>query len=101
MFETDHRSNVGYCRSNAHKNNPNWNKYQSVLVFGPRRKGLPEFDLLDLASPGARERASEYRTAIQNLRLIKGGGVNVWKPGKRKWSEAAVALDASGRLLFN
>ncbi len=100
MFETDYRSNVGYCRAGTHENNPIWNKYQSVLVFGPRRNGLPQFDLLDLDSPGARERASDYENAIQNLRLIKGGGVNVWKPSARKWSEAAVALDGRGRLLF-
>lgn len=96
MFAEDYRSNVGYLKNGAHLNNPAWNKYQSVLAFGPARA-----ELIDLDSPGARQRLEAYPTAIQNLRLIKATGArNVWKPGPRKWSEAAVAADSSGRVLF-
>jgi hypothetical protein len=37
---------------------------------------------------------------VQNLRLIKAPGVNVWKKNGRAWSEAAIAQDKKGRLLF-
>src|SRR5207302_10124294 len=40
-------------------------------------------------------------SVVQNLRLLKGNAVDVWKhaPPKR-WSEAAVGVDAQGRVLF-
>jgi hypothetical protein len=47
----------------------------------------------------------DYDTVVQNLRLIKhthtrGKPRGVWSPQPRRWSEAAVALDRRGRLLF-
>lgn len=101
MFATDHQSNVGRLVSGAHANNPTWHKsYQSVLAFGPKKPGLPAAVFLDLDAPGAREALADYGSAVQDLRLLKGGGENVWKPGPKKWSEAAVALDDRGRVLF-
>ncbi len=95
MFETDYRSNVGYLRSGAHLNNPRWNTYQSALAFGPGTAFMADLD-----APDAKQRLEPVDTVIQNLRLIRAGGVNVWKPGPRKWSEAAVAADDQGRILF-
>ena len=46
---------------------------------------------------------------VQNLRLIESparaagpaaSGKSVWKPNGRRWSEAAVAQDRAGRILF-
>jgi hypothetical protein len=37
---------------------------------------------------------------VQNLRLVRAPGENVWQPTHRKWSEAALALDKDGRLLL-
>ena len=37
---------------------------------------------------------------IQNLRLVRAPGKNAWAPQLRRWSEAAVAIDKSGRVLF-
>lgn len=95
MFSTDYRSNVGYLRSEAHLNNPSWNKYQSVLAFSPGQAAM-----VDLDSAGAKQRLEAYSTVIQNLRLIRDPGTNVWKPSARRWSEAAVAMDTKGRILF-
>lgn len=101
MFQTDYQSNVGYLRNGTHANNRNWStKYLSVLAFGAKRPGLPSAVLLDLDAPGAREALADYHTVIQNLRLIRGEGQNVWKPGRRQWSEAAIGIDRSGRILF-
>jgi hypothetical protein len=101
MFLDDGLSNVGYARSGAHVNHGRWVKsYQSALVIGPRKPGLPAAAIVDLDSPGARERLADFETVIQNLRLIRAPGRNAWKPGARRWSEAAVALDGAGRILF-
>lgn len=101
MYQTDHRSNVGYARAGAHLNQPRWNpKYESALAFGPRKPGLPAALLVDLDTPGARERLGDYETVVQNLRLIRAPGKSVWGAQPRRWSEAAVAIDGAGRVLF-
>lgn len=91
MFQTDHSSNVGYARDGTHENNARWNDYQSVLAWG----GAP----LVLADKGTIE-PKKYTTVVQNLRLIKGNGENVWSKNNKKWSEALAAVDDKGRLLF-
>jgi hypothetical protein len=100
MFKTDGRSNVGYLVDGDHINHGTYNKYLSALVFGPKKKGLPKAQLLDLDQPGAKDLAANYRSVVQNLRLIKAPGVSVWSRNGRAWSEAAVAQDKQGRLLF-
>jgi hypothetical protein len=100
MFDTDHLSSVGRLVDGKHENKAGWNAYQSALVFGPTRPGLPRAQLLDLDAPGGRETAAQYASMVQNLRLIKAPGVNVWKKNGRAWSEAALAQDKKGRLLF-
>lgn len=101
MFQTDYRSNVGKLVHGEHVNQRSWKKsYQSVLAMDPSDASLPKAVMLDRDAPGFDEAVKPYRTVIQNLRLIKGPGENVWKPNNRKWSEAFVAMDSSGRLLF-
>jgi len=101
MFETDYRSNVGRLVHRQHVNQRAWKRsYQSVLVMDPDVEGVPRATLLDRDAPGFDEAIKPYRTVVQNLRLIKAPGESVWKPNGRKWSEAFVALDDRGRLLF-
>lgn len=101
MFETDYRSNVGRLVHGAHVNQQRWKKsYQSVLVMDPSSPGVPKATMLDRDAPDFEEAVKPYQTVVQNLRLIKAPGVNVWKPNGRKWSEAFVALDVKGRLLL-
>ncbi|HEX7599422.1 MAG TPA: phosphodiester glycosidase family protein [Polyangia bacterium] len=101
MFRLDHRTNVGYLRTGKHINNHKWaSKYQSVLAFDPRRAGLPSAIMVDLDEPGAKQRLEDYDTVIQNLRLIKSPGQSAWHKKDRKWSEAAVASDRDGHILF-
>jgi hypothetical protein len=92
MFQSDGRSNVGYLRHGAHANNPRFNGYRSVLAANP---GMLWVDL-DQAKPDL----AKYDIVKQNLRLIAGKRKNVWAQGNRRWSEAAVAEDSRGRLLF-
>ena len=101
MYLDDHLSNVGYARRGAHVNQKRWlSKYQSVLAFGPRRAGVPAAVMVDLDVPGARAKLDDYDTVIQNLRLVRAPGKGAWGPQPRRWSEAAVALDRAGRVLF-
>lgn len=101
MYLDDHRRNVGYAVVDGHKNHDAWHpEYKSVLVWNPLRAELPRATIIDLDSDGARERIAQYRSAVQNLRLIKAPGKNVWADQPRAWSEAAIALDTSGRILF-
>jgi hypothetical protein len=103
MYGTDHRTHLGYLRSNGHVNNRRINKYQSVAAFDPRAgEDLPEFRIFDLDAPGTTMKAilRDYASVIQNLRLIKRPGKNRWHRKDQSWNEAALGEDLSGRALF-
>jgi len=96
MYRDDKRTNAGHAHTPGHANNPRWNaKYNSVFAFGGR-----EAAMVDLDVPGAKERLGAYANVIQNLRLIRAPGRSVWSPQEKRWSEAAVAVDGEGRVLF-
>jgi phosphodiester glycosidase len=100
MFQADHLTHVGFMRSGNHINNAKWAKeYNSILLFDPVRPGIPIVQIADNVNDISSMR-QEYGTVIQNIRLIKGDGVNVWKEQLKKWSEAAIAMDGKGRILF-
>ena len=92
MFQSDQRSNVGYLRHGKHLNNARFNDYRAAVALNP---GVLWLDL-------DRENAdlTKYDVVIQNLRLVAGSRKNVWSPSDRRWSEAALAIDGRGRLLF-
>jgi hypothetical protein len=98
MFQSDQRSNVGYLRHGQHLNNARFNDYQSVLALYPAANSKPRLLWSDLDR--GRPNLDDYSVVVQNLRLIAGDRRNVWSPSARRWSEAALALDGKGRLLF-
>ena len=99
--ERDYSTHVGFCRYEDHVNSSTWKPYyQSVLVVGPRKKGLPQATILDASPHAGTTDYDDWDTVIQNLRLIRAPANNVWKPTEKKWSEAAVALDREGHILF-
>ena len=101
MYAEDKLTNVGHAHGPGHVNNAHWSeKYKSVLVFAPKRARLPAAALIDLDAPGAQAALSGYGGAVQNLRLIRAPGQGVWGKQERRWSEAAVAADSAGRILF-
>lgn len=101
MFRTDHRTNVGYARDGTYLNNRTWSSsYKSALAFGPNREDVPPAVIVDLDEPGSEEALADYGSVVQNLRLIKGPGKGVWSDQEKRWSEAAVAFDGEGRVLF-
>jgi hypothetical protein len=101
MYETDYLTNVGYLRNGTHVQNGKWSgNYKSALAFDPKRPALPAAIMVDLDEPNARARLRDYRSVVQNLRLLKGNGINMWERTDRRWSEAAVGMDEQGRILF-
>ena len=103
MFATDYRTHTGYLKYRDHINSRYINNYQSVMAFDPvEGKDFPPFRIYDLDESGVTLQTikNEYRAVIQNLRLIKKPGINVWKQQDRKWSEATIGEDKEGRILF-
>ncbi len=100
MFQQDHRSNVGYLRSGKHLNNKRWNDYRAVLALLPANGKHPPLAWLDLEQTQNPPALDHYNLVVQNLRLIASPGRNVWAKSDRRWSEAAIATDKNGRLLF-
>jgi len=101
MYQSDGVTNVGYLRSGSRANNGTWNAYRSVLFLRPRQGGHPTALWVDRDSDtGAPRGAGDYGLVVQNLRLIRNPGRSVWQPTGKRWSEAAVGMDAGGRLLF-
>ena len=101
MFQEDYLTNVGYLRNGLYIQNKRWSsKYKSVLAFDPKKTGLPTAIIVDLEEPDAMKKLGDYNAVVQNLRLIKGNGINVWEKSEKKWSEAAVGMDNQGRILF-
>jgi hypothetical protein len=97
MFATDGSTHTGFFRVGDHVNSSRWvTDYRSTLVFDPLRAGLPPAAIHDDVG----EDRPDYGTVIQNLRLIKAPGAGVWAENGRRWSEAAVAMDESGRILL-
>lgn len=101
MYETDFSTHTGFFKLGPHVNAPRWvKKYQSLLLLGPRQAGLPGAELRDAASDATAASHVDHETVIQNLRLIRDPGVNVWQQSDRRWSEAAIAMDRDGKLLL-
>jgi hypothetical protein len=103
MYETDLKSHIGYMRNGERVYNGHVNKYQSLAAFGPRAgKEVPRFRIFDLDAPGVTLQSIQldYESAVQNLRLVKRPGSNQWPQQERRWSEAALGEDDTGRMLF-
>lgn len=102
MYATDYRSHVGYLRADEHRGGDLVRSYRSVAAFGPRKEGVAPFRIHDLEGdlfdPGPL--IEQYRFVVQNLRLVRRPGVNVWQESGRRWSEAALGEDTEGRALF-
>ncbi len=77
-----------------HLNNAKWQPwYKSAHGFGPRNYSLPAAILLDLENIDPISQLTGYEAVVQNLRLLKRPGINVWSMQDKKWSEAAGRLE--------
>jgi len=95
MFQIDGRANVGYLRHGTYVNNPRWNRDRTVVAINPKEVVWRDLD----PTPSTAD-LGRYDIVVQNLRLITTARKNVWAQSPKRWSEAAVAVDSKGRLLF-
>jgi hypothetical protein len=103
MYADNYKTHVGYLRSKDHVNNSHVNNYQSIMAYDPKKdRKIAQFRIFDLDEPGISMQSilNDYNSAIQNLRLIKKPGINLWKQQTREWNEAAIGEDKEGRILF-
>lgn len=95
MYETDMFTHTGRLRIGRHVNNSAWvKKYKSLFILDTKHGAK----ILDASRPSSD--TTKATAVAQNLRLIAGPGRNVWAKGPKKWSEAALAMDRSGRILM-
>jgi hypothetical protein len=97
LFEKDGVSATGHVRDGAYALTRRWNAYRSALACGPAGA-----EFFDLDAPDAQSRAESFPSVAQSLRLLKAPGEDVWihAPASKRWSEAAIAQDKQGRILF-
>lgn len=100
MFQGDFTTHVGFMRSPDHVNSAGVNHYKSAAAFSPKQDSLPPFRMFDLDEIDLDDVKRRYGGVIQNLRLIKHPGENRWPQQEKRWSEAALGEDSSGRILF-
>lgn len=100
MFAQDNFTHIGFMRSGNHVNSSKVTSYKSVAAFSPKEKGIPRFRIFDLDKTEMSTIKKKYGCVVQNLRLLKRPGINCWSEQDKKWSEAALAEDKSGRVLF-
>lgn len=100
MFQADGRTHVGFCQADGVVLNPSANGYLSAAGLDPADPGRPSFRIFDLDQTPLADVAGQYRTVVQNLRLIKRGGENRWDPQGERWPEAALGEDSRGRALL-
>ncbi|MGJ3521445.1 phosphodiester glycosidase family protein [Nitratidesulfovibrio sp. D1] len=111
MYLPDARTSTGYLRNGAHLNNPRiGGNLGAFFVFGPLSSDLPQADLpqADLPQADLLDRTADpwetllpqYRSVVQNYRLIGANRRILWPQGGPLYSVAAVGQDGSGAILF-
>ncbi len=100
MYHKDFSSHVGYLKNGEYINNPKFNEYKSALLINPSEKHMPYATIIDLDNPDEKIMIKKYNTVVQNLRLIKGNGINVWKKTGQSWPDAGIGTDKKGNLII-
>jgi Phosphodiester glycosidase len=101
MYDRDLFTHIGFLRVGDRIGSSRWvSTYHSILLLGARHPNLPAATIRDAPPDGHAADFDDYDTVIQNLRLIRAPAVNAWTQSDRRWSEAAIALDRHGRILF-
>jgi hypothetical protein len=101
MFQTDYLSNVGYMKNFEHINNKRVvTKHLSVFAANPVGPDKPQARIFDIDEKNIKDIIKDYNVVIQNLRLIKRPRQNRWAQQDKMWSEAALAEDEQGNILF-
>lgn len=100
MYGTDESTAVSMLKSRQHTNNPRLTRDKAVLVFDPLKSGLPPVQIIDREFQDFARLSSQYGSFVQSIRMISLERKNVWSPQPRRYSNAAVGMDRSGKVLF-
>jgi phosphodiester glycosidase len=100
MFQEDYRSSVSFMRTRDHVNQRRLSKDKAVLAFDPLVSGVPAVRMVDRDCDDFGQAERRYGSLVQSIRMISCDRRNVWAPSERRFSTAAIGLDAKGRVLF-
>src|SRR5262245_30266655 len=100
MYQTDHRTSVSLMRTGSHVNNPRLSKDRSILAFDRLDASLKPVAIIDSDCNEFETMRDGYGTLVQSIRMISCRKKNVWTQQPRRWSTAAIGMDAQGRVLF-
>jgi uncharacterized protein YigE (DUF2233 family) len=100
MYQEDYRSSVSLMRTRDHVNQRRLSKDKAVLAFDPLVSGVPPVRIVDRDCDDFGQAERRYGTLVQSIRMISCDGRNVWAPSDRRFSSAAIGVDARGRVLF-
>ncbi len=100
MYQADKLTSVSLMKTFGHVNNSWFSKDRALLVFDPKKKSLPQAQILDRDCQSVDQLRKLYHTLIQSIRMISCDGKNVWEQQDKKWSTAAIGMNRTGDILF-
>jgi len=100
MFQTDYKTSVSLMRTRTHTNNPRLSKDMTILAFDRQRADVPLAKIIDRQCDDFQFWKQKYGTLVQSIRMLSCTGENVWKQQQRRWSTAAIGIDARDNILF-
>lgn len=100
MYQEDFRSSVSLMRTREHVNQRRLSKDKAVLAFDPLVSGVAPVRIVDRACEDFGRAEARYGSLVQSIRMISCDRRNVWAPSDRRFSTAAIGIDARGRVLF-
>ena len=100
MYQTDYKSSVSLMRTSQHVNNPRISKDNTILVFEPLKKNIPQIRLIDRQCDDFHNISQNYGSMVQSIRMLSCSGKNVWQENGRRWSITAAGMDKQNNLLF-
>jgi hypothetical protein len=100
MYQQDYRTSVSLMRTREHVNQRRLSKDKAVLAFDPLVSGVAPVRIVDRECEDLAEAEHRYGTLVQSIRMVSCDRRNVWAPSERRFSTAAVGVDAKGRILF-
>jgi hypothetical protein len=100
MYQEDYRTSVSLMRTREHVNQRRVSKDKAVLAFDPLVSGVPPVRIIDRECDDLDHASARYGTLVQSIRMISCDRRNVWGPSERRFSAAAIGVDAKGRVLF-
>ena len=100
MFQTDYKTSVSLMRTRAHTNNPRLSKDMTILASDRQSADVPRVKIIDRQCEDFHFWKQKYGTLVQSIRMLSCTGENVWKQQQRRWSTAAIGIDARDNILF-